>query len=219
MQIEKTYKQFFIDPKKPIIIEVGAGAGTMLDGYIREYPNPTIYAFEPMKVSFLFLENRYKNKNNVNVYPYALGNRNGKVKFNLNSRDIASSTQERTPAMAETFKTEQVTTIDCARLDDLNFVDALDRIDLLNIITEGSELDVLEGSVDVLKRVRVVTVQVFMTEIYTDQVYYYDVDKFLREKGFSIFKFYDAAMVQTGQLARCIWCYINTNLGHTKEMQ
>lgn len=204
--------QFFYDPEIPIIVEVGVGHGIMLGKYLVDYQGAKIYAFEPEEQLYNDLEEKYSDNADVKIYPYALGAVKHTTQFNVNDRLIASSLFKRTPDSNQIFKTTSVETIECRRLDSVQDLIDLDHIDLLNIITEGSELGVLIGSTALLPKTNVITVQMFFHPVYIKQTYYYSVDRFLRNNEFRFFKLYETATLPNGQLARIVAVYVKGTL-------
>jgi FkbM family methyltransferase len=72
------------------------------------------------------------------------------------------------------------------RLSRLDSVCADFRPDVLKIDTQGSELAILSGAVDVLKSTALVELEVEFAEIYVDQPLFGDVDQFMRRRGFEL---------------------------------
>jgi FkbM family methyltransferase len=206
----------FMTGTTPVIVEVGAGNGHMLAGYLSSHPKAIIYAFEPVQSLFETLADKYKKKENVHLYQQALGTQNEEIYLNIHNREIASSVHTRTREMQKTFRTTHVDKVECCRLDTIKEITSLDHIDLLNIITEGSELQVLKGSIALLTKIRVIKVQAFFYPVYVNQDTYYDIDNFLRNEGFNLFNIHKVTTLPRGQLVRCQITYIKSNLEITK---
>jgi FkbM family methyltransferase len=64
----------------------------------------------------------------------------------------------------------------------------LSSIDALKIDVQGAELDVLEGAQHSLGSVRVVETEVEFRELYRGQPLFGDVDRFLRDRGFGLWR-------------------------------
>jgi lipopolysaccharide transport system ATP-binding protein len=61
-------------------------------------------------------------------------------------------------------------------------------IDYIKIDTQGTELEILKGGVEVLKKVRSIEIEVEFNPIYLRQAVFSDVDAFLRNQGFVLWK-------------------------------
>jgi hypothetical protein len=61
-------------------------------------------------------------------------------------------------------------------------------IDYLKVDTQGAELSILKGAGDLLDSARVLEVEVEFNPIYKGQPLFSDVDTFLRDKGFVLWK-------------------------------
>jgi len=127
------------------VLEVGANMGVTavaLAGEIGETGH--LYAFEPVPEYYATLtENLSRNGiENVSVYRLALSNRTGRIRFY--KRKGGSGI---TPAEGGEALWVEATTV-----TEFLIVEKIDRIDLLNLDCEGSELLVLEGAKDVLEK-------------------------------------------------------------------
>jgi len=72
-------------------------------------------------------------------------------------------------------------------------------IDFLKLDTQGSELDVLRGAQETLQRYVIgVQVEVEFSRLYESQPLFRDVDAFLAERGFTLFKLRRAGWVRQG---------------------
>jgi hypothetical protein len=77
----------------------------------------------------------------------------------------------------------ETTTLDeWARNNDVHIVD------YIKIDTQGTELEILKGGINVLKNVRTLEVEVEFNPIYVGQPIFSDVDLFLRSEGFVLWK-------------------------------
>ncbi len=83
------------------------------------------------------------------------------------------------------------TTVDVSRLDDFMADEGSPRIDALKLDTQGSELDILRGSVKCLEGIRHVEVEVALNELFAGGPLFGEVDAFLRARGFALWRFRD----------------------------
>ena len=64
----------------------------------------------------------------------------------------------------------------------------LSHVDVFKLDTQGSELGVLEGATGALASVQMIEVEVEFNEIYEGQPLFGDVDRFLRDRGFVLWR-------------------------------
>ena len=85
------------------------------------------------------------------------------------------------------------TTVDVTTLDEWCAAEGVDRIDVIKIDTQGSELAILKGGDKALRNVRAVEVEVEFNPLYEDVPLFSEIDQFLRERGFVLWRFRDMA--------------------------
>jgi len=64
----------------------------------------------------------------------------------------------------------------------------IEGVDVLKLDTQGSELGVLEGAEQALESVRLLEIEVEFNELYSGQPLFGDVDRFLRDRGFVLWR-------------------------------
>lgn len=106
---------------------------------------------------------------------------------------------------AEGFEIVGSETIRTVRLDNFREMNGIRSIDYMKLDTEGSELDILEGSVRTLDDVIAVEIEVAFTEVHISRPLFTDIDIFMRERGFSLYN------METIKLARKALMPIETN--------
>ncbi|PNG26306.1 FkbM family methyltransferase [Methylocella silvestris] len=77
---------------------------------------------------------------------------------------------------------------------------AIGDVDALKLDTQGSELDVLKGCAQILKSVSLIDIEVEFNELYEGQPLFGDVDRFLRNHGFVLWRFNHLAFCSNGLL-------------------
>jgi FkbM family methyltransferase len=83
---------------------------------------------------------------------------------------------------------ERTDQVDLVALDDWAATEDLDRVDALKLDTQGSELDILQGGTGTLETVRMLEVEVEFNRLYEGQPLFGDVDEFLRQQGFELWR-------------------------------
>jgi FkbM family methyltransferase len=99
---------------------------------------------------------------------------------------------ERHPSLAGE-RVDGTTTIPVTTLDEWCAEAGFDRVDVIKVDTQGSELQVLEGAARVLQGVRAVEVEVEFNPLFSGAPLFGDVDAFLRSCGFVLWRLRDLA--------------------------
>jgi FkbM family methyltransferase len=137
-----------------VVVDIGAGIGEFTlwchDAGAR------VVAFEPDPLAFACLEKNTAGLN-VQLYPYALWKERANLRLH-GSADTAESSliEEGTPNVRHED-------VEAWPLDDLKFLTRLAVIDLMKIDGEGVEPEILAGGAYILRRTRVVAVDVGAT--------------------------------------------------------
>lgn len=83
--------------------------------------------------------------------------------------------------------------VEVTTLDDWCAGEGIHRIDVIKLDTQGTELDVLRGAERALDTVRAVEVEVEFNQLYEGVPLFGEVDRFLRQRGFFLWRFRDMA--------------------------
>jgi FkbM family methyltransferase len=134
-----------------VVLDIGANIGLFSAYAARRCPRGTVHAFEPGETNLAHLRRNLTLNDLTNVRVNAMGlyDRTGTLVFNFTADNPAGSFITDTDVSAGTAETVQVSTLDdWAREADL------DRLDLVKMDVEGSELRVLEGGDKTLREFR-----------------------------------------------------------------
>lgn len=166
------------------IIHIGGHYGQEYDVY--KALNIPIIFFEPLSNNYHVLRDRVKNDDNVQTFQCALGNENKKVIMNVETANNSQSSSilkpkkhlEQYPHITFDYTEE----VHMFRLDDIDIGEK--KYNFMNIDVQGYELEVLKGSIELLK-----TVDYIMSEVNNDEVYencakVEELDQFLNQFGF-----------------------------------
>lgn len=131
-------------------VDVGANIGyfTMLASRLVGKGGKVI-AFEPFQynVKLLYLSARANGFDNIEIYPFAVADRQGLIAYdNMASNGVISEIENSLNSVLST------TLVYSVSLDGI--LQHLDRLDVLKIDVEGAEYMVLKGAHDLLKRFR-----------------------------------------------------------------
>ena len=93
----------------------------------------------------------------------------------------------------------------------------IDRIDLLKLDTQGSELEVLKGSDSLLKTQSILAIycEVEFIEIYEDQPLFDEIFRYLATYGYTLYNLYNLNSLETGQLAWADALFISKEMFQT----
>jgi FkbM family methyltransferase len=150
----RTYPDLpFVDDVR-VILDVGANCGAASVHFARHHPAATVHAFEPGREARSYLERNVTSFPNVCVHPIGLYSDDRQARLYRGDDDLG---------LASVIRRE-------VNLDEYEPVElyaggawaarhGIERIDILKIDVEGSEVEVLEGLADLLPTVKVLFVE------------------------------------------------------------
>ena len=141
-----------------------------------------IILFEPILEIYNDLINRFEKNDNIKVYPYAISNYNGVADFHILSNSVSSSllVPDRVLDLQNT-KIEQIVKVEVRRLDDV----ISESVDCLIIDAEGSEYNILLGSENIFKYVKLLIVEVNYENNYNGIKSPLEIENYLNNFGFN----------------------------------
>lgn len=159
-------------------------------------PRFVAFGFDPDQDECARLTERYATlaPGRVTLVPMPLAGRPGRRTLYLTREPACASLLLPDPVL-----TTQYPALDCARLTETREVDVrtladwageagLERFDYLKLDTQGSELEILQGAGGLLDQTRCIDVEVEFNPIYRGQPLFADIDRFLRDRGFVLWK-------------------------------
>ena len=161
-------------PKDESVIDIGANIGEF--GLFWKSRNYKIYAFEPDLIEFNALS---KNLFGESIYTCGLWNSTTTLTF-YSANDSGDSSLIRPVSYKSKVQ------LDVKKLDD---VEIFGPIGLLKIEAEGAEPEILEGSINTLKKTRFVTVDVGEERGEFGESTLVDVCNFMFTNGFGLMDF------------------------------
>jgi FkbM family methyltransferase len=180
--------------ERPVVaIDVGCRDGVR-PAWRELRPNALLVGFDPDPAECARLNEAAGASAQERYEPLALAARAGEATLYLTADPQSSSLYPPDPGAVRRYpelwrheprgtQTILTTTLDCwARDADIG------RIDALKVDVQGAELDVLRGGEQSLESVRVIETEVEFQGLYQGQPLFTDVDRFLRERGFSLWR-------------------------------
>jgi len=147
---------FETERERPVIIDAGAHIGLATLYFKWLYPAAQITAFEPNPALFALLERNVTQNEltDVTLVPAALGKHDGEAKFWIDATDWRwwSVGSMNAGAWNGEQKVQKEITVKSVKLYD--FVQKMDRVDLLKMDIEGTETVVIHGLKDQLDKVQ-----------------------------------------------------------------
>jgi len=158
-----------------------------------------LLGFEPDEAECERLTELNRTRRWMRFIPVALGARRGLATLYLTKSSASSSLYPPSgPAIARhpglDVQTQVGTaTIEVTTMDEWCAEEGIERVDFIKVDTQGSELDILSGASATLDGVRAVEAEVEFNELYEGAPLFPAVDRFLRDRGFVLWKLRDLA--------------------------
>ena len=174
-----------------LIFDVGANTGQYGKKIRKAGYSGTIISFEPISSAYLKLLETSKSDPKWLVHKRsAIGNINGTSEIQVSSNSVSSSLLAMADAhliaapesLYETRETVEVETLDKigpAYMQGHQIIG-------LKIDVQGYEMEVLRGSREVLSKIDFIQLEMSLTELYKEQVIYFEIDEYLRNFGFTL---------------------------------
>jgi FkbM family methyltransferase len=143
-------------------------------------------------------------QSNAVYIPCALAGHDLGVKVHITADPNCSSTYAPNRAVYENLPAlgvlRPVRTINCpsTTLDQYCAQNGILDVDALKLDTQGSEYDILKGSVNALRSISFINIEVEFNELYEGQPLFGDVDRFLRGHGFVLWRLNHIALCSNG---------------------
>jgi FkbM family methyltransferase len=187
-----------------VIFDIGANRGQTTSRYRAEFPRARIYSFEPHPDLFNQLQENVGRVDGVEVHQLAMGERPGKVTLHLNRFDMNHSLLNQADDAQRWARVDHQDDIEveASTVDVFCEEAGIDRVDLLKIDTEGADLLVLRGAETMLARQQVGSayVELLNVPIFSGQPYYFDIARFLFDRGYVMFDRYQIRYDKRGRV-------------------
>ena len=175
-----------------VVVDIGCRWG-FAEKFISKERIFHVYGFDPDREECQRLEKRYEGES-VSIVPLGLAGTSGKRTLHITQEPACSSLLPPDKSLTENYPAlwcaRQVSTleVETTTLDEWATSAAVPLVDYIKLDTQGTELEILKGGIQVLKSVRCIEVEVEFNPIYIGQPVFSDVDLFLRSQGFVLWK-------------------------------
>ena len=207
-KITYVLKNIFNDNKIKTVLDVGAHKGETINYLSKFFYFNKVYSFEPNPSSFFILK-KYKlslntrKQSKLELFKYALGVKKGKIAF-YSGKESSSSTIHDINFTSNYYKKKNKYLNPFAQNKEAfkkinvnvntlqNFITSknIKTIDLLKIDTEGSELNIIKGAKDKIKRIKVLYFEHHYDNMIIKKYTFSDINTYLLKKGFfKVFKY------------------------------
>jgi FkbM family methyltransferase len=142
----------FLEPHT--IVDVGANIGATAVFFSATYPNAKIYALEPAREAFSFLQRNTATLPNVRLFNFGAFDKDTTAGLYLgNEASVTNS------LVANVMTSAASETVQLRRMSTFLAEQGIDRISLLKLDTEGAELPILNDLLPMLPRIDAIFVE------------------------------------------------------------
>jgi FkbM family methyltransferase len=153
-----------------VVLDIGANEGQFARTALHAFPAATIFSFEPLPAAQAALRALAEgHPGRLEVEPFALGDSDGHVDFNVTAFSPSSSILPVEPGGAVPIDVREMTRVPIRRLSEWASSRALTSDIVMKLDVQGYEGNVLRGGIDVLKRTRIVIAETTFTPLYKGQ--------------------------------------------------
>lgn len=149
-EMDMTLKLLNLLDKDSVIFDIGANLGWYTLNILKDMKTRYVYSFEPIKETYLKLEEilNINKLENYKIYNYGLYNENKNLEFFY---DIVASGASSIVDLRELDTTKKVSCI-VKKMDDFINDNCINRLDFIKCDVEGSELFVYQGGIESIKK-------------------------------------------------------------------
>ena len=187
--IAQVLKSYFEDNEQLVLFDVGANVGNYSKLLAQHFSRARIYSFEPMPVSYRIASENLKQYPNVALLNFGFSsNINNSQKIHTyegdNTSSHASLYKDVFTEIHHAKKTEEVS-IKLDTIDHFCANNNIEKINFLKIDTEGHEMEVLKGAVNMITSGRIDIIQFEFNEMHViSRVFFKDFYELLGQQYF-----------------------------------
>jgi 2-O-methyltransferase len=179
-------------PPGSIIIDVGGFDGGTSIYFAEQFKDLEVYCIEPNSRMIPQLKEVEARRPQIHVKHMALGDKRGQARLHVTSNNVSSSINElntaeigkQPPVFQGWLREETEEDIQVSTLDE-EFKDQ-ESVLLIKLDTQGTELNVLRGGTETLRKTGFILTEMNNHEMYKNACQYHEVDAFLRAHSFRL---------------------------------
>jgi len=183
--------------KNATIIDIGANVGFFTMFAASQYPDCTIYSYEPIYSNFqqLVKNKELNNTKKIHCFHRAVCGHNGMIKINFNKTD--SFTTAATIISGNGDDNTDSVDVSCMKLSDIFKENNIENCDLLKLDCEGAEYDILYNTPkEILNKIDQIAIEVHRGNNGRENLS--SLKKFLLKFDYRLFQFADKTHM--------LWC-------------
>lgn len=192
--------KYIIKKKTPVIFDVGTHSGQTIDRFLKLYPNANLYCFEPVKESFEKLTKKYTDRN-IYLNNFALGSKKQKKLFyqykkidtssffSVNKKNKWLEIASQRANVDKSNFLEKKFEVSISKLDEYTKKNKIKFIDILKIDTQGYELEILKGSLNLIenKKINCIILEIILSDTYNQNFSFFDIEKILIKNNYRLY--------------------------------
>ena len=179
------------------IAHIGAHSGKEVNVYKKLSPYSKVYLFEPQSKLFKILKSNFEDDKQILLYNIALGSTQKEIKINISSKNTGTSSILKSDLLKNYYPEIEFDSSESVKMRTFDSL-SLNNVNFMSVDTQGYELEVLLGSVESLKNIDYLIIEINRKTLYENSPLISDIDKFLSE-----FEFVRLATMYWGN--DCIW--------------
>ena len=208
-------KRFYRD-SKIVIYDVGANRGLMIEEYLKHFPLCNIHAFEAYPQYAETLNLQYEKFENVTINKFGISNTEDQLALNVNKSIDTSSflSSQKTGLNSDSqVQTETIVRVPVTTLETYSKSNNHEKIHLLKLDIQGSELNALKGAEILLRENRIdfIFCETYFIQQYLMQPSFFDISNYLLSFGYVLQDIYNP-IYGHGKMAWCDVLFVNKNL-------
>jgi FkbM family methyltransferase len=193
-QINWSLMQQILPGKQPVIVHVGAYIGLDTYSAARVWPEAKIFAIEANPRAYIEMLKHLAETGlkNVKTHYLAIGDHNGTASFYLcrgpNGDDLSyeHASSLLPPLTDSKWRNPEPIEVPCMILDEWCQLNNIEQIDILKLELEGFELQALQCSPNILKKVKIIYLQSFFSSGRNGMTNYFWIKDFLYKSNFVV---------------------------------
>jgi len=201
------------------IFDVGAATGEFSIKFSQLFTTAQIHSFEPQLAFFSILQSNSQNRWFSNMM--ALSNKKETLNFYLTSSRASSSLFH--PNVTNTgwdsyLNVSDTIIVETNTIENYCIQHSIQRINLLKIDAQGSELNILKGAEQMLREgnIDVIYTEVLFMPFYKDQPLFHDIAVFLELYNYKLYNIYDHVYTNNSILTWADAIFVHNDLFQNK---